>query len=169
MNEGVREEAGHPVLAAAEAGFRLLAAVHREQVVHRDGLQVFGDLGGEFVGKEIHQFVGDFQESVVHGHAYGGGGEGLADGMHRVRLVRSGVAVPGLIQHLAVLEDHQALEKDGIVGLVAGEDRIDGFLDGGRGGGAGKVHDFFLPAGNEQDHGCNSQGEDKGLFHIIGF
>ena len=69
-------------------------------------------------------------------------------------LVRGGVSVPALIYDLAVLEYHEALEEDRVVGFVTGQDLVNGLLYGCRGGGAGKVDDLlFLAAGYDQESG----------------
>ena len=138
-----------------------MAAVHGEQVVYRDSLEVVGYLLGKLVREEIHELVSDLQQAGIDGHAHGSGRERLADGVHGVGLVRSGIAVPTLIDYLAVLEYHEALEEDGIVGFVAGQDGVYGLLDGCRRGGAGEIDDLLLLAAGYQQEGRGCGQEDK--------
>ena len=76
-------------------------------------------------------------------------------------LVRGSVSVPTLIQDLAVLEYHQALEEYRIVGFIAGQDGVYGLLDGCRCGGAGEIDDLLLLAAGYQQERRSCGQEEK--------
>ena len=110
------------------AGRTLVAAVHGQQVPHSHGIQIVGHILRQLVRKEIDDAVVKTEQAFVDSHAYGSGCECLADRMHHVRLVGGSPVIPLFEDHLAMLEDHYALESDLIHTLIGGDYGIHSLL-----------------------------------------
>ena len=111
---GPGEESLHPVcpLPVARGGGRLgvVAAGHRQQVAHRHLPEVLRRVGRSLVGEEGDHLVVHRQEPFAYRQPHGGRGERLADAVQHVRLAGRTLAEPFLVEHLAVLEHHDAVD-----------------------------------------------------------
>ena len=97
-----------------------MSAVHREQVPDRDCFKILPLLRGKrihvrkLVREEIHEAVGQLQQTFIGGKADRGGRECLAHGVKDVRLSRGLVSEPFLFQDLPVLDNHDAVHVHGV-------------------------------------------------------
>ena len=121
MGDGPFQEDGHPILVPLSGGegrIGTVAAVHGEQMTDRHGAEGVGGILRDLVREKVHDLVLKGQSALGDGKPHGRGREGLAHRVHDMGAVRLSFAHPLLLQHLSVLEDHDAV--DVLAGFVLG-------------------------------------------------
>ena len=111
---GQGEERFHPVAIRGSrggaGGVLVVPGGHGEQVPHAHGRQVFVGLRGRVVGEEGDDRRVYGQPSFGNGEADGGGREALAQREEHVRVLGRIGSPPALGRHLAMAQQHEAVQ-----------------------------------------------------------